>query len=198
RSGVNVIATVIGMPDFDESAFDGIAAAIENAPGKVGDFATGAGEAVVQVNEVVIFIQRDVVGERIVRALGQLRRKRESLRKIGGQGKTGGVGGNGFQELAAFQGDVKRLGFGGDDFIFHRSGWVFCSGSTEMRFKKRSDTEASRRQDRTAMVVTTKTMAAVMTRAFMRPPFLFPAGTGEIPRNASTCAGNFGSRAGSR
>ena len=76
------------MPKLEQRAADGVAVFVEHLPGNVGDNSSGSGKVVVEINEIIVFIERNVVGQGIVRALrhfggvgqrlGQVARQRET------------------------------------------------------------------------------------------------------------------------
>ena len=64
---------------FDERAANWSPAAGEDTTAEVSDNACRDGEIVVELDEIVIFIERDIVGQRIVRPLRDDGRQRERL-----------------------------------------------------------------------------------------------------------------------
>ena len=67
--GVNVIAAVVRVLKLDERAVDGSAAAGQDPAAHVGHDSTGGGEAVIQVDEIIVLIERNIRGQGIVRPL---------------------------------------------------------------------------------------------------------------------------------
>src|SRR5205814_395071 len=55
RAGrIDVVAAVVGVPQFDQRAVDGIAAGVQDAAGNVADQARCRGEAVIEINQVIV------------------------------------------------------------------------------------------------------------------------------------------------
>ena len=75
--GVEVSALVIGLPDFDQGIAHRIAMFVEDATGQPSDLADGRRDAVVHDDEVVVRIERQLVG--IERTLRLLRRACQRL-----------------------------------------------------------------------------------------------------------------------
>ena len=105
------------MPEFNECALDGIAAAVEHAPAQVSDDARRNAQVVVELDEVVVLVEWDIVRQWIIRPLRHNGRSRERFGEIARQGKSSRGERHAFEKTAAVNGDVKRLGFVG----FHSS-----------------------------------------------------------------------------
>jgi hypothetical protein len=75
--GVEIGAVIVGLPDLDQRISHRLAMLVEDASGQPGDLADGRRDAVVHDDQVVVGIERELVG--IERTLGLLRRARQSL-----------------------------------------------------------------------------------------------------------------------
>ncbi len=78
------------MPELDESAPDGISTAVQHAAADIGDDAACGGEAIVEKDEVVVLVEGDILGERVVGALGDLRGEGKGFSKVSRKGEPGG------------------------------------------------------------------------------------------------------------
>jgi hypothetical protein len=96
-----VRAIVVRLPELNEGVPDRIAVAVEHAAGDVRNGSACRGEVVVEVEQVVVFAERKVVGQRIERPLGLLRSERESFGKRTGQREASGCGSHAFEKAPA-------------------------------------------------------------------------------------------------
>jgi hypothetical protein len=67
--GVKIIAFPVRVPKLDERAANRRAAGSEDASAQIRDRSRRSGQTVVELDEVVVLVERDVVRERIVRSL---------------------------------------------------------------------------------------------------------------------------------
>ena len=79
---VEINAVMIDLPDFHQRVADRLALRIGHPPAEVRHAAQGGGEAIVQDDEVIVGIQREIDG--VKRPLGLLRGERESFRERAG------------------------------------------------------------------------------------------------------------------
>src|SRR5205085_2313039 len=76
----NVFARVIGVPQFDQCPANRLSGAVQHASAHVGDDALGRSEVVIEMDEVVVFIKRDIFCQRVKRSLRQVGRERKRFR----------------------------------------------------------------------------------------------------------------------
>jgi hypothetical protein len=84
---MNVRRAAIHLPDFHERAAHGLSTGAEDASGEIGDFANGGRDGVVDNQQVIIGIERHLIG--IVRTFGEARRSHQLVRKEAGRGERG-------------------------------------------------------------------------------------------------------------
>ena len=77
------------MPKFDECATNRIPAAVEDTSADVTDNARRDRQVVIELDQVVVFIERNVAGQRVIGPLGHHRRRRERFGQITGQSESG-------------------------------------------------------------------------------------------------------------
>src|SRR5262249_31708768 len=58
---IDIVPFAIGMPEFHQGTTDGVSLRVQDTTFNIGDCATGRGEAVVQVNKIIILVQGNVV-----------------------------------------------------------------------------------------------------------------------------------------
>ena len=85
---MQVNAVGITLPDLDERVADGFAAGVEHPAADVGDLAHAGRDPVVDDQQVVVGVEREMV--RIIRSLGLRRRPGQRLGKGAGGGEEGG------------------------------------------------------------------------------------------------------------
>src|SRR5262245_66094152 len=85
---MQVDALTVALPDFDESVLHRAAAGVEDAAGEVRDLADGGRDAVVDDDQVVVGVERELV--RVEGALGLRRRAREFVGEGAAEGEEGG------------------------------------------------------------------------------------------------------------
>jgi hypothetical protein len=112
---VEINARIVALPNLDGGIADGRAARGEQAATEPGDFADGGRESVVDGDEVVVRVERELVG--IERPLGLARRERELLGKEARHGEERGGKGGLAQEFTArrlnMEGAGSEVGFHG-------------------------------------------------------------------------------------
>ena len=97
------------MPQFDEGAADRFTAAVQDASAQVRDDAVGDGETVIQLDQVVVLVQGNVPGQRIVGSLGNGGGDGQRLGEKPGKGEPGGDGGHAANKAASIHRDVKGV-----------------------------------------------------------------------------------------
>ena len=135
RTGrIKIIALLVGVPKFDQRAAHGIPGAVQDAPADVGDNARRDGQVVIQLDQVIVFIKRNVVSQRVVGPLGHDRRCRECFGEISGQSEPGRGECQAFEKAATIDRNIENSGLCGfRGFRFHRSsvfrfvGPLFCA-----------------------------------------------------------------------
>src|SRR5712692_7431399 len=66
RRGVKIIALTVRVPELDQRPANRIAAAVEHAPAEISDNARGDGQVIIQLHEVIVLVERDIVGQRVI------------------------------------------------------------------------------------------------------------------------------------
>src|SRR5262245_1562654 len=84
-AAVQISAIVVTLPDFYDGVLDGASIGAENPPAQVGDFADGRRDRIVDNQQVVVGIQRQVIG--VERPFGLRRRANQLLREEAGRRK---------------------------------------------------------------------------------------------------------------
>src|SRR5438093_8211897 len=82
---VDIGSIVVALPDFNQRIANRIAVRVEYASAQPGDLAHGGRHAVVDDNQVIVCVERQVVG--VERPFGLLRRANEFLGKCAGKGQ---------------------------------------------------------------------------------------------------------------
>src|SRR4051812_35461541 len=77
------------MPKLHQSILHPISICIKDAATDIGYDSCRQGSVIVQLDQVVVLVERDIVGQWVVRPLGDDGRQRESLGKITRQGEAG-------------------------------------------------------------------------------------------------------------
>ena len=113
------------MPKFNERAAHRIPSAVEDAPAEVSDNACRDGEVVIELNQGIVFIERDVIRQRIIRPLRHDGRNGERLGQIAGQRESRRDQRHALEKAAPVDGDVERFRFGFVRFKFHSSHFLF-------------------------------------------------------------------------
>src|SRR6266545_3803173 len=128
---VKVIAFASGVPQFDQRASYRIAAAVEDASGDVGYDTRRNRQVVVELDQIVVFIEGDVVGLGVVRALSYDGRRRERLGQVTRKGESSRGNGHAFEEAAAVDGNVEdsHLSLFGGFCLHHFHRFGSCSGA---------------------------------------------------------------------
>ena len=98
RAAVQIGAVVIHLPDFDEHISQRFSVTVEYSTGEMSYFTDGGRDRVIDDNQVIIRVQRQVIG--IEGAFGLLRRSHQILGEGAGSQKMGcGDGGGGDAEI---------------------------------------------------------------------------------------------------
>ena len=85
---VQIRAAIVALPDFDDGIANRLTARIEDAPAHVGHFTHGRREAVIDDEQVVVGVERQVIG--IEWPFGLARRAHQFLGQDAGDGEEGG------------------------------------------------------------------------------------------------------------
>ena len=105
--GVEIDAVIIDLPDFDEGIAHRLAGSAKNAAGQMGYLAQCRRERIVDNDQIVVGVQRQLVG--IERALGQSRRDGQ-LFGPGSPGKrSGGRQGKPFEQTPPIDGEIAEM-----------------------------------------------------------------------------------------
>jgi len=86
---VEVIAFPVRVPKFNKRATNRVSTAVEDTSADVTDNARRERQVVIELDKVVIFVERNVAGQRVIRPLRHGRRGRERLGKITRQSESG-------------------------------------------------------------------------------------------------------------
>src|ERR1051326_7041898 len=86
-AAVQINTLVVHLPDLHQCVANRLAAAIEHPPAQVRDRSQRGGDAVINDDEIVVSVQRKVVG--VKRTFGLLRRANQFLSKSAWNGEEG-------------------------------------------------------------------------------------------------------------